>query len=165
MERRVSPRMASQFEVEVWGRTGGNEITDFSADGAFIRMGGVFRQIKAGSQGSDHYTFATGAAHLREGDQVDLVLRFPTQKAAMLLKAEIRRVVDDGVGVKFTDLTPERAKVIKDCFDAYKHEKSRAKEQSVQMKTRVEPEGGEAIWKKVTRRVQECVKVLKGRRE
>ena len=118
--------MVSQFEVEVWGRTGGNEITDFSAEGAFIRMGGVFRKITAGSQGDDHYTFATGATHLKEGDRVDLVLKFPTRQGAMLLKAEIRRVVDDGVGVAFIDLTPEGAKVIKDCFDAYKKEKSRA---------------------------------------
>ncbi|MBN1833811.1 MAG: PilZ domain-containing protein [Deltaproteobacteria bacterium] len=154
--------MTSHFEVEVWGRTGGNEITDFSTDGAFIRMGGVFRQITAGSQGNDHYTFATGAAHLKEGDKVDLVLRFPTQKGVMLLKAEIRRIVDEGVGVAFTDLTPERAKIIKGCFDAYEYEKSRAREQSVKMKTRVEPEVGERIWKKVTRRVKEYVKALKG---
>ena len=161
MEKRISPRIASQFEVEVWGRTGENEITDFSPEGAFIRMGGVFRKITAGSQGNEHYTFATGATHLKEGDKVDLVLKFPTQERAMLLKAEIRRVVDEGVGVAFTDLTPEGAKDIKDCFDAYKQEKSRAREQSLQMKAKVEPEGGEGIWNKVTRRVQKYVKVLK----
>ena len=131
---------------------------DFSADGAFIRMGGVFRQIAAGSQRNDHYTFATGAAHLKEGDKVDLVLKFPTQERAMLLKAEIRRVTDDGVGVTFSDLTPEKAKVIKDCFDAYKYAKSRAREQSIQMKTKVEPEGGECIWNKVSRRVKSMLK-------
>ena len=137
MERRQSPRMASHFEVEVWGRTGGNEITDFSADGAFIRMGGVFRRITAGSQGNDHYTFATGATHLKGGDKVDLVLKLPIQKGTMLLKAEVRRVVDEGVGVKFTELTPERAKVIKDSFEAYKYEKSRAGEQSLLEETSV----------------------------
>ncbi len=158
MERRQSPRMTSHFEVEVWGRSGGNEITDFSADGAFIRMGGVFRQIAAGSQGNDHYTFATGATHFKEGDKVDLVLKFPTQKEAMLLKAEIRRVVNEGIGVAFSDLTPDRAKVIKDCFDTYKHEKSRARDQSVQIKTKAEPENKEGIWNKVTRRVEKIFK-------
>jgi hypothetical protein len=162
MERRQSPRMASHFEVEVWGRSGGNEITDFSADGAFIRMGGIFRQIAAGSQGNDHYTFATGATHLKEGDKVDLVLKFPTQKEAMLLKAEIRRVVDEGIGVAFTDLTPERAKDITSCFDAYQHEKSRAREQSVRIKTKAEPEDEEGIWDRVTGRIQKYIKVLKG---
>ena len=161
MEKRRSHRMASQFEVEVWGRTGGNEITDFSPEGAFIRMGGVFRQITTGSQGNEHYTFATGATRLKEGDKIDLVLKFPTQEMAVLLKAEVRRVVEDGVGVIFTDLTPERAKVIKDCFDAYKQEKSRVREQSVQTKTRVGPEGGEGIWNKVSRRVQKVFKVTK----
>lgn len=150
--------MVSQFEVEVWGRTGGNEITDFSAEGAFIRMGGVFRKISAGSQGDDHYTFATGATHLKEGDKVDLVLKFPTQQGAMLLKAEIRRVVDDGIGVAFIDLTPEGAKVIKDCFDAYRQEKSRAREESIQINTKAEPEGGEGIWNKVRRRVKSVLK-------
>ena len=150
--------MTSQFEVEVWGRTGGNEITDFSAEGAFIRMGGVFRKISAGSQGNDHYTFATGATYLKEGDKIDLVLKFPTQQGAMLLKAEIRRVVDGGVGVAFIDLTPERAKVIKDCFDAYKQEKSRAKEQPVRMKSKVVPEGGEGIWNEVRRRIKRVLK-------
>lgn len=150
--------MASHFEVEVWGRSGGNEITDFSADGAFIRMGGVFRQIADGSQKNDHYTFATGAAHLKEGDKIDLVLRFPTQEGAMLLKAEIRRVTDDGVGVSFSDLTPDNAKIIKDCFDAYEYAKSRANEQSIQVKTKVEPESGESIWNKVTRRVKRMLK-------
>ena len=157
MERRQSPRLESHFEVEVWGRTGGNEITDFSADGAFIRMGGVFRQITAGRQGNDHYTFATGATRLKEGDKVDLVLKFPTQKGAMLLKAEIRRVVNKGIGVAFTDLTPDNAKVIKDCFEAYKYEKH----QAAQMKTRVEPEVGERIWNRVTRRFQKYVKARK----
>lgn len=162
MERRQSPRMTSHFEVEVWGRSGGNEITDFSADGAFIRMGGIFRQIAAGNQGNDHYTFATGATHLKEGDKVDLVLKFPTQKEAMLLKAEIRRVVDEGIGVTFTHLTPERARVIQSCFDAYKYEKSRAREQAVRIKTKAEPEDEEGIWDRVTRRVQKYVKALKG---
>ena len=82
-----------------------------------------------------------------------------------MLKAEIRRVVDEGVGVVFTDLTSERAKVIKDCFDAYKHEKSRAREQSLQMKTKVESESGKGIWDKVTKRAQKVVKTLKGQRD
>jgi hypothetical protein len=161
MEKRKSHRMISQFEVEVWGRTGENEITDFSPEGAFIRMGGVFRKITAGSQGNDHYTFATGATHLKEGDKVDLVLKFPTQEEAMLLKAEIRRVVDEGVGVAFTDLTPERAELIKECFDAYKQEKSRVREQSVLIQAKVESKGGEGVWNKVARRVKKYIKVLK----
>jgi hypothetical protein len=158
MERRHSPRVVSHFEVEVWGRSGGNEITDFSTDGAYIRMGGIFRQIAADSQRNEHYTFATGAAHLKEGDKLDLVLKFPTQEGAMLLKAEIRRVADDGVGVTFSDLTPEKVRVIKNCFDAYKYARSRAREQAIQMKNKVEPEGGESIWNKVSRRVKNMLK-------
>jgi hypothetical protein len=158
MEKRQSLRMASQFEVEVWGRTGENEITDFSPEGAFIRMGGVFRQIENGRHGTEHNTFTTGATRLKEGDKVDLVLKFPAQKEAMLLKAEIRRVVKDGVGVAFTDLTPERAKIIQECFDGYRYEKSRAREQSSQIKTRVEPEAEEGFFKKVIRRAQESMK-------
>jgi hypothetical protein len=154
--------MPSRFEVEVWGRSGGNEITDFSPDGAFIRMGGVFRQIATGGQTNAKYTYATGASHLREGDKVDLVLKFPTQEGAMLLKAEIRRVTDKGVGVTFSDLTPEKAKAIKDCFAAYEYAKSRAREQYAQMKTKLEPKSREGIWNKLTRRVQEYLQVLKG---
>ncbi|MFC1863779.1 PilZ domain-containing protein [Thermodesulfobacteriota bacterium] len=161
VERRLSSRMASQFSVDIWGRSGGNEITDFSPGGAFIRMGGVFSRIADSNQRNDTFTFAAGASQLKEGDKIDLILKFPTQKVTMSLKAEIRRVTDEGVGVKFSDLTPEKNKVIKDCFEAYKDEKSSAREQSAPMKAKIAPEVGEGIWNKLSKRVQGYVKVLK----
>ena len=98
-ERRKAPRTNFSLEVEVWGHKGPNKIADLSTGGVFI--------------------YAERPSEFQVGDKIDLVLKFPTQQEAMLLKAQVSRVTDDGVGVKVTELTPEHAKIIEDCYNAF----------------------------------------------
>jgi len=103
-ERRHTPRTAFRLEVEVWGRSGSHRITDLSTSGVFIHT-------------ERPYQF-------KPDDQIDLVLKFPTEEEAMLLKACVTRVTEEGIGVKFTNLTPDYAKVIEDCYNAFRNTKS-----------------------------------------
>jgi len=91
-ERRDAPRAASRLEVEIWGNSGDNEITDLSVTGAFI------------------YTEA--ASQFKPDDEVDLVLKFPTEDEAMLVKGQVKRITERGVGIEFMKLSSEYIKVI-----------------------------------------------------
>ena len=102
-DQRDAPRTAFRLEVEVWGRSGPHKITDFSTTGAFIRT--------------------EGPSQFRPDDQIDLVLKFPTEEEAMLLKAQVSRVTEEGIGVKFMNLTPDYAKVIEACYEAFRDTK------------------------------------------
>jgi hypothetical protein len=99
-ERRDAKRRAFRLEVEVWGHKGPNRITDLSTRGVFI--------------------YTEGPSQFNPGDKIDLVLKFPTQEEAMLLKAQVTRVGEEGIGVKFINLTPDHAKVIEDSYAAVK---------------------------------------------
>ena len=91
-ERRDAPRAPSRLEVEVWGRSGENEITNISVTGAFI-------YIETSSQ-------------FKPDDEVDLVLKFPTEDEAMLVKGKVRHITERGVGIEFMKLTSEHIKGI-----------------------------------------------------
>ena len=91
-ERRDAPRTPSRLEVEVWGCSGENEITDLSVTGAFI------------------YTEAP--SKFKPDDEVDLVLKFPTEDEAMLVKGRVRRITGRGVGIEFVKLTREYINII-----------------------------------------------------
>lgn len=99
-ERRKAPRTSFSLEVEVWGRKGPNKIADLSTGGVFI--------------------YAERPSQFKVGDKIELVLKFPTQQEAMLVKAQVSRVTGEGIGVKFTGLTPDSAKVIEDCYNSFK---------------------------------------------
>lgn len=102
-ERRKAPRTAFHLEIEVWGRNQSSNIADFSTSGVFI------------------YTEKT--SQYKPGDELDLVLKFPTEEEAMLLKAEVSRVAEDGIGVKFLNVTPYYAEIIERCYMAFKDPK------------------------------------------
>lgn len=97
-ERRKAPRTAFRLEVEVWGHQGPHKITDLSTSGVFIHT-------EAPSQ-------------YKKGDEIDVVLKFPTEGEAMLIKAKISRITEEGIGVKFINLTPYYAEIIEKCYDA-----------------------------------------------
>lgn len=96
-ERRKAPRTALRLEVEVWGHQGPHKITDLSTSGVFI------------------HTEAT--SQYKPGDEIDLVLKFPTEGEAMLIKAQISRITKEGIGVKFINLTAYYAEIIEKCYD------------------------------------------------
>ena len=96
-ERRRAPRTPLRLEVEVWGHQGPHKIEDLSTTGVFIHTERSFQY--------------------KPGDQVDLVLKFPTEGEAMLIKAQISRITQEGIGVKFINLTPYYAEIIEKCYD------------------------------------------------
>ena len=91
-ERRDAPRAPSRLEVEVWGNSGDGEITDLSVTGAFI--------------------YTDTASQFKPEDEVDLVLKFPTEDEAMLVKGRVKRVTGRGVGIEFVKLTREYINII-----------------------------------------------------
>ena len=91
-ERRDAPREPSRLEVEVWGSSGENEITDLSVTGAFI--------------------YTDTSSQFRPDEEVDLVLKFPTEDEAMLVKGRIKRITGRGVGIEFLNLTSEHINII-----------------------------------------------------
>lgn len=97
-ERRRAPRTTFRLEVEVWGHQGHHKIEDLSTSGMFIH-----------TEGSSQY---------KPGDQIDLVLKFPNEGEAMLIKAQVSRITEEGIGVKFINLTPYYAEIIERCYDA-----------------------------------------------
>ena len=105
-ERRKAPRTPFFLEIEVWGRNEDPNIRDLSTSGVFI--------------------FTEKASQYKPGDEIDLVLQFPTEEQAMLLQAEVSRVAEDGIGVKFLNLTPYYAEIIERCYTAFTGEKGRA---------------------------------------
>lgn len=97
-ERRKAPRTPFRLEVEVWGHQGPHKIEDLSTSGVFIHT--------------------ETPSQYKPGDQVDLVLKFPTEGEAMLIKAKVSRITQEGIGVKFINLTPYYAEIIEKCYDA-----------------------------------------------
>ena len=97
-ERRRAPRTTFRLEVEVWGRQGPHKIEDLSTSGVFIHT--------------------ESPSQYKPGNEIDLVLKFPTQGEAMLIKAQVSRITEEGIGVKFIDLTPYYAGIIEKCYDA-----------------------------------------------
>lgn len=97
-ERRKAPRTALRLEVEVWGHQGPHKITDLSTSGVFIHT--------------------ETPSQYKPGDEIDLVLKFPTEGEAMLIKARISRITKQGIGVTFINLTPYYAEIIEKCYDA-----------------------------------------------
>jgi hypothetical protein len=97
-ERRRAPRTTLRLEVEVWGHQGPHKITDLSTSGVFIHT--------------------DRPSQYQPGNEIDLVLKFPTEEEAMLIKAQVSRVTEEGIGVKFMNLTLHYAEVIEKCYDA-----------------------------------------------
>jgi Tfp pilus assembly protein PilZ len=97
-ERRRAPRTAFRLEVEVWGHQGAHKIEDLSTSGVFIHT--------------------ERPSQYKPGDVVDLVLKFPTEGEAMLINARVSRITEEGIGVKFINLTPYYAEIIEKCYEA-----------------------------------------------
>ena len=99
-ERRSAPRIPFSLDVEVWGRRGPSTITDLSTGGVFIKTEEVSQYVT--------------------GDEINLITTFPINDEAMMLKGQVARVSDNGIGVKFTGLNPNQADVIEDCISSYR---------------------------------------------
>ena len=97
-ERRKSSRTPFYLEIEVWGRDKSTSIRNLSTSGAFI--------------------YTEKVSQYKPGDEIDLLLKLPNEEEAMLLQVEVSRVTEDGIGVKFLNLTPYYAEIIERCYVA-----------------------------------------------
>ena len=139
-ERRESPRISCRLQVDVWGRSVSNKMTDFSADGAFIST--------------------PKASHFKSDDQIYLILKFPRQLAPMQVKARIKRVTDLGIGVKFENLDPNNAKTIGKFINNFEGLKLLEKEENKPPKTPlpVERKTKEHVWLKLAKAIRDKYK-------
>lgn len=99
-EERKAPRVDFHLELEIWGHRGPNKIMDLSTSGLFIQTENPFQY--------------------KTGDEIDLVLKFPTEEEAMLLKAQVVRITIIGIGARFINITPHSAQIIETCYNAFK---------------------------------------------
>ena len=99
-ERRKLTRIPFYLEIEVWGRNDSHSIRNLSTSGVFI--------------------FTDKVSQYEPGDEIELILKLPTEEEAMLLRGVVSRVTEDGIGVKFLNLTHYYAKIIERCYTSYK---------------------------------------------
>ena len=99
-ERRKSSRTPFYLEIEVWGRDESTSIRNLSTSGVFI--------------------YTEKVSQYKPGDEIDLLLKLPNEGEAMLLQVEVSRVTEDGIGVKFLNVTPYYAEIIERCYGAFR---------------------------------------------
>ena len=92
-KQRKAQRVEFDLEIEIWGK-GHSRITDLSSTGVFIYSG--------------------NPSQFKEGEEIDLLMKFPGEEEPMLVKAEVARVATEGIGVRFSNLPPTYAKIIED---------------------------------------------------
>lgn len=97
-ERRKAQGGPFHLSIEVWGRNESPNIRDLSTSGVFI--------------------YTEKASQYKPGDEIDLVLKFPTEEETMWLQVEVSRVAEDGIGVKFLNIIPYYEEIIERCFMA-----------------------------------------------
>ncbi|NVL89864.1 MAG: PilZ domain-containing protein [Desulfobacterales bacterium] len=97
---RKNPRIDFYLPVTIKGHQGLNKVIDLS-------MGGLLIQIEDTSP-------------FKIGDEVDLVIKLPHEKNAIQVKARVARVIKEGIGVEFIDLSPRDQMSLEYCFHVFK---------------------------------------------
>ncbi len=100
-EKRKEARIDFYLGAMLKGYKGVQKIRDFSLSGVFIEVQDTSR--------------------FKEGDKIDLIMRLPHEKNAMMVKSRIARVIKRGIGVEFVDLSPQHAMALEYCFHVFKH--------------------------------------------
>ena len=98
---RRGPRIDFHLEVTIRGLQGVESIENFSLYGLFVH--------------------AENPSRFKTGDEVSLIMKFPTEKKALQVKARVVHVSEKGIGVEFMDLPPSDATTIEYCFNVFKH--------------------------------------------
>jgi hypothetical protein len=100
-EKRKHPRIDFHLGVMIRGRQGLKEIRNFG-------LGGVFVGTEDPSQ-------------FESGDEVYLIMKFPSETKAMQVKSRVAHTSDKGIGVEFIDLNPRNAMSMEYCFNIFRH--------------------------------------------
>ncbi len=100
-ERRRHPRIDFNLPIEVVGHEGSHVIKNFS-------LGGLLVQTEA-------------ASHLRTGDEIDLMIKLPSEKSTIQVRSRIAHVTGNAIGVEFVNLIPQHAMALEHCFNIFKY--------------------------------------------
>ena len=98
-ERRNKTRIEFQLPVVILGIDDKAQIIDFSPEGFHIELG----------------TNVT----LEIGRQINLALRFPSEKKVLKIKAKVVYKDKKGIGCRFVDLTPQLSDTLDRCFNIF----------------------------------------------
>jgi hypothetical protein len=101
VEKRKHPRIDFHLEVMIREHHGLKQIRNFG-------LGGVFVGTEDPSQ-------------FGSGDEVYLVMKFPSETKAMQVKSRIAHTSDKGIGVEFIDVSPKNAMSMEYCFNIFRH--------------------------------------------
>ena len=100
-EKRSNSRIDFYLQVKIKGHQGLYKVKDFSLGGLFIQLADISR--------------------FKLGDEIDLSMELPNEKKVVQTEARVVRVAKDGIGVKFTSMTPDDAMALEYCFHIFKH--------------------------------------------
>jgi hypothetical protein len=99
-EKRRSPRIDFHHEVLIKDNEGIKKIKNFSTTGAFIET--------------------ENPLQFKRGDKIGIVTRLPLEKKDMLIKAEVKYISSNGIGVQFYDLWGDKSEAIDYTYEVYK---------------------------------------------
>jgi len=100
-EKRKSPRIDFHLGVMIRGQQGLRKIRNFGLYGVYIRT--------------------ENPSQFKNGDEIYLITKFPSEKKAMQLRSRVAHVSDKGIGVEFIDVNPKNAMSMDYCFNIFKH--------------------------------------------
>ncbi len=99
-EKRRCPRLEFQCPVRIQGVKGVKRVTDIGIGGVFIEH--------------EH------PPALEKGQSLHLIMKLPTEREPVKVKAEVVNMRDRGTGFRFVDLTPTNQEIIRFCFNLFK---------------------------------------------
>lgn len=100
-ERRRHARIDFNLSVEVLGRKGSHMIKNFSPCGLLVQT--------------------EDASDLRTGDEIDLMIKLPSEKSTIQVRSRIAHVTGNAIGVEFVNLIPQHAMALEHCFNIFKY--------------------------------------------
>jgi c-di-GMP-binding flagellar brake protein YcgR len=102
-DRRKNPRIELQFKIIRINRKdeGPYKVIDLS-------MGGLFIETEKPSK-------------FKKGQEIELVMREPADNKFMRLHARVAHVDKEGIGVEFINVSKDDKKMLKTCFDLFRH--------------------------------------------
>jgi c-di-GMP-binding flagellar brake protein YcgR len=102
-DRRKNPRIDLHFKIIRIGSKdeGPYKVIDLSTGGLFIEM--------------------KKPSKFRNGEEIELVMREPADNKFMRLQARVAHVDKNGIGVEFINVTKGDQKILKTCFDLFRH--------------------------------------------
>ena len=99
-DKRKNPRIDLYVEVKI-KHQGVHRVKDLSLSGLFIQM--------------------QDTSQFKQGDEIELVTKLPEEKDPVWLNARVARVITDGIGVEFVDLSSKEQMALECCFNVFKH--------------------------------------------